>query len=64
MGVIHHVGNPTPEQRQSGARSKVSGRQFGDILREAGFFVIRQTDEWAGGNLKLTGDVISVFVKP
>lgn len=64
MGVIHHVGNPTPEQRQNGARSQVSGRQFGDILRDAGFFVIRQTDEWAGGNLKLTGDVISIFVKP
>lgn len=64
MGVIHHTGNPTQEQRQNGARSQVSGRQFGDILRAAGFFLIRQTDEWNGGNLKLTGDVISVFVKP
>lgn len=64
MGVIHHVGTPTPEQRAGGARSLVGARLFGDILRAAGFFVIRQTDEWAGGNLKLTGDVLSVFVRP
>lgn len=64
MGVIHHAGNPTPQQRQNGARSLAGTRLFGDIFREAGFFMIRQTDEWNGGNLKLTGDVISVFVKP
>lgn len=64
MGAIHHCGNPTPEQRQNGARSKVSGVQFRQILQDAGFFVIRQVDSWDGGNIKMAGDVISVFAKP
>jgi ubiquinone/menaquinone biosynthesis C-methylase UbiE len=65
MGVIHHSGTPSPEQRAGGARSLVGARLFGDILRQAGFFVIRQTSEWGQGcNLKLTGDAITIFVKP
>jgi ubiquinone/menaquinone biosynthesis C-methylase UbiE len=65
MGAIHHSGTPTPEQRVGGARSMVGTRQFGDILRAAGFFVIRQTSEWGQGcNLKMTADAITVFVKP
>jgi ubiquinone/menaquinone biosynthesis C-methylase UbiE len=65
MGVIHHSGSPSPEQRACGARSQVGTRLFGDILRDAGFYVIRQTSEWgAGCNVKLASDIITVFVKP
>lgn len=64
MGAIHHTGTPTAEQRQNGARSQVGLRQFGAILSEAGLHVIRQTDEWNGGNLKMSGDVITVFARP
>lgn len=64
MGVIHHTGTPTPDQRAGGARSQVGARLFADIFRAAGFFVIRQASEWGEGcNLKLTGDIITVFVK-
>jgi cyclopropane fatty-acyl-phospholipid synthase-like methyltransferase len=65
MGVIHHSGSPTPEQRANGARSLVTGGLWKNILAENGLVVIRQTDEWGEGcNLKLTGDAITVFVKP
>lgn len=65
MGVIHHSGNPTPVQRQNGARSQVGGKLFWQIFTDSGFFVIRQTNEWSEGcNMKLTGDAITVFVKP
>jgi SAM-dependent methyltransferase len=64
MGVIHHAGNPTAEQRARGCRSQVTARQFEKILGEAGLVVIRQTDSWGECNVKLAGDVVTVFVKP
>ena len=65
MGVIHHAGTPTPDQRMAGARSDVGQRAFWQILTDAGFFVIRQASEWDPGcNLKLTGDILTIFVKP
>ncbi len=64
MGVIHHAGTPTPEQRAAGCRSGLSGPLVARILRENGFFVIRQTDAWEGGNVKLNNDLLTVFAKP
>lgn len=65
MGVIHHAGTPTPEQRNNGMRSEVGTRKFGAILAEAGLHVIRQISEWGNGcNMKLTGDTLTVFARP
>lgn len=67
MGVIHHAGNPTDEQRRNGMRSMVGLRKFGAILAEAGLYVIRQTSEWGEGNvcnMKLTNDAITMFARP
>jgi ubiquinone/menaquinone biosynthesis C-methylase UbiE len=65
MGVIHHSGNPTPEQRQNGMRSMVESRKFATILGESGIHVIRQTSEWGNGcNMNLTGDALTVFARP
>lgn len=65
MGVIHHSGSPTFEQKQSGMRSEVGGRKFGAIFAEAGLHVIRQVAEWGQGcNMKLTGDTMTVFARP
>lgn len=65
MGVIHHPGHPTPEQRANGMRSDMDSRRFGAILAENGLHLIRQTGEWEGGcNMKLTGDEITVFARP
>lgn len=64
MGVIHHCGSPTPDQKQRGMRSSVTGRQFKQILSDVGFYVVRQVDSWDGGNVKMAGDLITVFVKP
>lgn len=64
MGVIHHAGNPTPAQRAAGCRSTLSPELVARVLRENGFFVIRQTDSWEGGNIKFANDVITVFAKP
>lgn len=65
MGVIHHPGNPTQEQRQNGMRSLVNSRAFATILAENGLHMIRQVSEWgAGCNLALTGDALTVFANP
>jgi ubiquinone/menaquinone biosynthesis C-methylase UbiE len=65
MGVIHHPGSPTPEQRQNGMRSLVDSRKFATILAENNLHVIRQISEWGNGcNLKMTGDAITVFARP
>lgn len=65
MGVIHHPGSPTPEQRQNGMRSLVDSRKFSAILAENSLHVIRQTSEWGDGcNLALTGDALTVFARP
>lgn len=64
MGVIHHPGNPTPEQRASGCRSLMTSKKWTQILAENGLHLVRQTDSWDGGNVKLQSDMISVFVRP
>lgn len=64
MGVIHHAGNPTPAQRSAGCRSALNPTLVARVLRENGFYVIRQTDSWEGGNVKFANDVITVFAKP
>lgn len=64
MGVIHHPGNPTPEQRAAGCRSLVTSAKWKNLLTEAGLHVIRQADSWDGGNVKLQNDMLSIFVKP
>lgn len=65
MGVIHHPGNPTDQQRQNGCRSKLDSRKFAAILAENSLHVIRQTSEWGGGcNMALTGDALTVFARP
>jgi ubiquinone/menaquinone biosynthesis C-methylase UbiE len=65
MGVIHHAGNPTDEQRRNGMRSLVGLRKFTAILAEAGLYVIRSTSEWGGGcTMHLTGDAITTFARP
>lgn len=65
MGVIHHPGAPTPEQRQNGCRSMLDSRKMVEILAENGLFLIRQTSEWGTGcNMKLTGDALTVFARP
>lgn len=65
MGVIHHPGNPTAEQRQNGCRSQVDSRKFAAILAENSLHVIRQVSEWGDGcNLKLTGDALTIFARP
>lgn len=64
MGVIHHPGSPTPEQRQNGMRSLVDGRRFARILAENSLHVIRQTGEWGGGcTLASSGDILTVFAR-
>ncbi len=65
IGVIHHPGSPTAEQRQNGMRSMIDSRKFATILAENNLHVIRQTSEWGNGcNLKLTGDALTVFARP
>lgn len=65
LGVIHHPGNPTPEQRKNGMRSALDSRKFGAILAENSLHVIRQTSEWGSGcNMALTGDAITVLARP
>lgn len=65
MGVIHHPGSPTPEQKANGCRSALDGRKFGTILAANGLHVIRQTSEWGDGcNMQLTGDILTVFARP
>lgn len=64
MGAIHHCGNPTAEQKASGARASVTGVEFKKLLMDAGFYIIHQVDSWNGGNVKLQNDLITVFVKP
>lgn len=60
MSVIHHAGNPTPEQRARGCRSQVTAKMFSKILTENGLVVIRQTDTL----VTMNNDCITVFVKP
>lgn len=65
MGVIHHPGSPTPEQRQNGMRSLLDSRKFATILGENGLHVIRQTSTWGNGcNMDITGDALTVFARP
>lgn len=64
MGVIHHPGNPTPEQRQNGCRSQMTSQKWKDILRQNNLHVVRQMDSWDGGNVKMQGDSLTMFVKP
>jgi ubiquinone/menaquinone biosynthesis C-methylase UbiE len=65
MGVIHHPGNPTAQQRQNGCRALIDSRKFATILAENSLHVIRQTNEWgAGCNMTLTGDALTVFARP
>jgi ubiquinone/menaquinone biosynthesis C-methylase UbiE len=65
MGVIHHAGSPTPEQRQNGMRSMVDSRKMVEILVENKLVLIRQTSEWGDGcNMRLTGDTLTVFARP
>lgn len=64
MGVIHHPGNPTPEQRRNGCRSQMTTQKWKDILRQNNLHVVRQMDSWDGGNVKLNNDMITMFVRP
>lgn len=65
IGVIHHPGSPSPEQRKNGCRSALDIRKFSTILAQNSLHVIRQTSEWGSGcNLSLTGDVMTVFARP
>jgi ubiquinone/menaquinone biosynthesis C-methylase UbiE len=65
MGVIHHPGAPTPQQRQNGCRSQLDSRKFAAILAENSLHVIRQVSEWGNGcNMALTGDALTVFARP
>jgi len=64
MGVIHHPGSPTPEQRRNGCRSMVTSASFARALVERGLFVVRQADSWEGGDVRMSGDAITVFAKP
>ncbi len=65
IGVIHHPGSATPEQRRNGCRSDLDGKKFSAILSENGLHVIRQTGEWGVGcNMALTGDLLTVFARP
>jgi ubiquinone/menaquinone biosynthesis C-methylase UbiE len=67
IGVIHHSGNPTAQQRAGGMRSSVTGRMFSEILTKNSLHVIRQTDQWGDNNacnVKLSGDMITVFARP
>lgn len=65
MGVIHHPGSPTPQQRQNGMRSLLDSRKFATILAENSLHVIRQANEWGEGcNFKLTGDAVTAFARP
>lgn len=64
MGVIHHPGTPTPDQRQNGMRSLITSRLFASILAEASLHMIRQTSEWGNCNMALTGDALTVFARP
>jgi len=65
MGVIHHPGTPTPEQRRNGMRSLLDSRKVSAILAEHGLHMIRQTGEWGGGcSMELTGDALTVFARP
>lgn len=65
MGVIHHPGAPTAEQRRNGCRSQLDSRKFAAILAENSLHVIRQTSEWGNGsNMALTGDALTVFARP
>lgn len=64
MGVIHHAGNPTPEQRARGMRSNVTGGIFSEILRASGIVPVYRVDSWGKCSVKLNGDVLTLFVKP
>lgn len=65
MGIIHHSGNPTPEQKRNGARTQLTGDKFREILQSNGFYVIMQVDSWGDKcNLKMAGDTMTVFVRP
>lgn len=64
MGVIHHPGNPTLEQRRNGCRSQMTAQKWKDILRQNNLHVVWQKDSWDGGDVKLNNDVITMFIRP
>lgn len=65
LGVIHHPGNPTEDQRRNGMRSMINSRKFATILAENSLHVIKQYDSWGNGcNMALTGDEMTVFARP
>lgn len=64
MGVIHHPGAPTPDQRRNGCRSMVTSESFARAMGERGLYVIRQADSWEGGDVRMAGDAITVFARP
>jgi hypothetical protein len=48
-------------------RSAVTTRMFSEILAKNSLHVIRQTDQWGDNNacnVKLSGDMITVFARP
>lgn len=65
MGIIHHSGSPTDEQRRNGMRSLVDKVKFRDILLANRLHIVRQIDSWGNGcNVKFANDIITIFVKP
>lgn len=64
MGVVHHPGTPSPDERRNGCRSQMRAETWVKLLRRRKFHVVRQTDAWDGGDVRLNSDAITVFVKP
>lgn len=65
IGVIHHPGSPTPDQRKNGMRSMMDRGKMLRILGDNALYLIRQTDSWGEGcNTRFAGDMISVFARP
>lgn len=65
LGVLHHPGNPTPDQRRNGMRSEITSTKISMALAAAKLHTVRQLSEWAPGhNFALTGDALTVFARP
>lgn len=64
-GCIHHSDRPDQNQKNNGCRSSVTADMFKRIFINNGFYIIKQVDSWGSNcNVKMAGDMISVFVKP
>jgi ubiquinone/menaquinone biosynthesis C-methylase UbiE len=64
---IHHPGQPSPEQRANGGRSRMSTELFARLAQRHGLRVLSQIDSWGPGkrsNTKLFADCISTLEKP